>query len=835
MYSKYYDRFSLLFAAYCFCAVTAWGPPRATADEPTLGDDSTGDVNSAAEATSAAEAPNAEVAALWNEKAIPLLGAYCVDCHNADFQEAELDLESAVNLDAVLDSREHWEKILQRIRFDSMPPEDASQPTDEERSELILAIESVLYGTACDLTTKPGRVTVRRLNRSEYNNTIRDIFGQDLRPADNFPADEVGAGFDNNGDVLSLSPMLFEKYLAAAEEVAKQVIFDPEDVERIKVERSGETLHALGTRFIGSFYKFYMLEDGVVWAQFDAPYDGNYELRVAGSAGQPEQEVKLAIYNTAGTLLDTVELKYADGGGSHSRSFRLELTAGTHRFFVVRVGSGEEPAAQLEASNQLDEQALAAALASESESLPVDRGFDRDGIAFAVKSLTLSGPRGIPDALLPSGHRRLISDMPRQKKQFAKAARPGLTWLLRRAFRGPVDEETLNSYVALVQMAAEREDNFARGMQIGVAAILVSPRFLYRVELPPAEVAKGNAAPLSDHQLATRLAYFLWSSTPDERLLDLADEGKLIEPTVLVGEVERLLADPRSEALADNFAAQWLGLRNLDTAQPDASRFTEFNDALRGAMLQETRLLFLDVVREDRSVLDLLDADFTFLNQQLAEHYGIAGVEGAEFRRVALGDTPRRGILTHASVLTLTSNPTRTSPVKRGKWILENILGTPPPEPPVGVPELEAAAESNPDASFREQLEIHRADPNCASCHRTMDALGFGFETFNVIGSYREQDGKYPIDASGELPGGLTFDGPLELIKILRQRNGEQFARTTVERLLTFALGRELRFEDRCLVDDIVRQARSDDFRFSSLVRETVLSSAFRLQQAEGT
>lgn len=774
----------------------------------------------------------------WEQEGVPLVQHFCIDCHNTDYQEAELDLESFTSAASLAEERGHWEKVLQRVRFGSMPPEDAEQPTDEERARLIAVIEETIYGSACDLEPKPGRVTVRRLNRAEYNNTIRDLFGQDLRPADAFPSDEVGAGFDNNGDVLSLPPMLFERYMTAAEEIAAAVILDPDDVERIDTERSGDSLHVLGEARIGSFYKYYLLEeseDSFAWAEFSVPHAGEYRLRIAASAPREDEgPVALRVYDQQGEPVDTFEFKYADGGGSHSATTKVSLEAGEHRFLLARVAEKDAPEDRLEAADRLDADAIAAAREKLGKPLEVDRGIDSSEIRFAVKSLTLKGPVGTPEHLLPEGHKRLLKDHPSKKTSVAEAARPGIEWLLRRAFRSPVDSQTVDAYVGLVEQAHKREKSYERAMRVGVAAVLVSPRFLFRVELPPEGVAEGGTAPLNDHQLASRLSYFLWSSMPDDRLLQLADEGRLGEEEVLREEVQRMLDDPKAEALADNFAAQWLGLRNLATIEPDPEQFAEFDEALREAMRQETRLLFLDLMRRDRSMLDLLDADETFLNEPLARHYGIPGVEGNEFRKVSLAGTPRRGILTHGSVLTLTSNPTRTSPVKRGKWILENVLGTPPPDPPAGVPELEESAESNADAPLREQLEMHRADPSCASCHRTMDALGFGFEHFGVTGGYRDMDGPHPVDSSGELPGGVDFDGAVELIQILREQSSEQFVNTATQRLLTFALGRELKFEDRCVVDEIVEKSAKDDYRFSHLATEIVLSPAFRSHTLEG-
>jgi len=781
-----------------------------------------------------AESPG-EHERVWTEKGVPMIDKYCVACHNEDLSEGELDLRSQLDFSSLLGNREHWEEVLQRIRFETMPPEGNPQPTASERSALASAIEVALYGSLCKLNPEPGRVTVRRLNRAEYNNTIRDIFGQDLRPADAFPSDEVGAGFDNNSDVLSLPPMLLERYMAAAEQVASSVILDPEKVERIDLERSSDTLHAIGQFWVGSFYKFYLAEGGIGWAQFLVPYDGNYELQIAGSSGKENEDVVLAVYDSRGKKVETLQLKYSAGDGdSNKASIRLNTSAGEQRFFIARVLSSEEAPEQIDVATLLDQGALERALAQEGKPLVVDRDFDRGKVSFALKEMTLKGPRRLPEQMFPPSQRKLIRGRPWVGRSVAMAAKPGIEWLLRRAFRSEVDPETVARYVQLVELAHEREENFHRAMQIGVAAILVSPRFLFRVELPAESIGAESAFELSDSQLASRLSYFLWSSTPDDELLDLAAAGKLRDPAVLEQQVARMLADWRSEGLADNFAAQWWGLRNLDAMQPDPEQFPQFDPPLRAAMLKETRLTFLNLVRENHSILDLLDGHETYVNERLAAHYGIEGIEGDEFQRVQLGQSQRRGLLTQASILTLTSNPTRTSPVKRGKWILENILGTPPPEPPAGVPPLAEGKTAEAAASLREQLKIHREDPTCASCHRTMDDLGFAFENFDVIGTYRQREGHFPIDASGQLPGGMDFSGPLELVEILRKEFGNQFARTTAQRLLSFALGRELHFEDRCAVDEIVRSAAEEDFRFHRLVTEVVRSKAFRYQQLEG-
>jgi len=385
----------------------------------------------------------------------------------------------------------------------------------------------------------------------------------------------------------------------------------------------------------------------------------------------------------------------------------------------------------------------------------------------------------------------------------------------------------------LAQMALSKDETFERGIQLAVTGVLVSPHFLFRVEdQADPDSAGDGAVPVGDYELASRVSYFLWSSMPDEELFELAAKGKLQDPKVLEEQVLRMLQDPKSQALVENFASQWLNLRNLDQVSPDPKRFPEFDGELREAMKNETKEFFAAIMREDRSVMEFLSGDFTVLNERLAKHYGISGVKGSEFQKVSLKDIPRAGVLTQASILTLTSNPTRTSPVKRGKWILENMLNEPPPPPPPNVPELEEASKESPGLSLRKQLEIHRESPTCASCHKLMDPLGLGFENFDAVGEWRDKDGKQPVDASGELPGGQTFEGPIELINILKQRRS-QFRRCLVEKMLTYALGRGLEYYDRCAVETITKNMEKDNNRFSRMVLEIVKSRPFRFRRAD--
>jgi hypothetical protein len=583
---------------------------------------------------------------------------------------------------AVARDRKTWRRVRAALSKREMPPKGEAQPSDVDREFLIDWIENAFSSVDCSGPQDPGRVTLRRLNRTEYDNTVQDLFGIEITPAKNFPADDIGYGFDNIGDVLSLSPVLFEKYLDAAEEITGQVI-----------------------------------------------------------------------------------------------------------------SSSEDPAS---------------------------------------------------DTPPPDAHRRLFTCLP-DGDDWADCAEKVLRPLVSRAFRRPARGEELKRLVELVELARGNGESFAQGVRVALQAVLVSPYFLFHVvEDQPADES-GKAYPLSDFELAARLSYFLWSRPPDDELFRLAETGLLRGEGVLEREVRRLLEEPRVDALAKNFAGQWLHLRQLDSVAPDPKRYPSFDGELRFAMRRETELFFAAIVREDRSVLEFLDADFSFVNSRLAAHYNLAveelgagqtvgqanavdGTDAAGFRRVELGEGRRGGVLTHASILTLTSNPTRTSPVKRGKWILEQLLGTPPPPPPPDVPELEA--QELEAVSLRERLEKHRENPACASCHKRMDPLGFALENYDGVGAWRDKDGLFPIDASGTLPDGTFFDGAADLRAILVDKRREDFVRALTEKLLTYGLGRGLEYYDACSVDRIVSGLEAADFKFSELVLAVVRSAPFQLRKA---
>lgn len=781
----------------------------------------------------------------WQADGWGLLEQFCLDCHNEAFQEAELDLSGFRTVEGLMTEGNGMlaERVLNMVRFGAMPPEDYDLPTDDERKQLVESLDAAIFSVTCDLRPKPGKITARRLNKAEYNHSIRDLFGMDLRPADAFPSDEVGGGFDNNGDVLSLSSMLIEKYLDAAESVATQVVIDPADLPSYSVERAGDGLIVVGDHMNGSFFGRFIARDAFVWADFEIPVAGTYRVEIAaGNTLEDAGKAKFGLVNESGLVLETFELKHFGGGGSSQRFKKtIHFDAGKQRLAVAPLDEKEEwesGESRFERFANLSDAEIKSGRSGIGKPLEVTRRFDDSSYPFMVRKIEVDGPEERDVEVYPPSQWEIVRSQPKRRgdkyRDVEEAAEKCLRPLMRRAFRGPIADEDLKPYVDLVKESTDRGDSFFEGLRVAISAVLVSPRFLFRVETPIVDElvdAEQGVARLTNHQLATRLSYFLWSSLPDEALLKLADQGKLHDESVLRREVKRMIEDPKADSMASQFAAQWLGLRNLESAEPDKERFDGFEMELLAKMSRETELLFMHMVRENRPVSELLTADYSFLDASLAKYYGITDFDGDGFQRVNLEATPRRGVLSHASVLTLTSQPTRTSPVKRGKWILENILGTPPPEPPPGVPELEESEVAAADASFREQLELHRADPSCAACHRVMDQLGFGLEQFDAVGRYREMDGKFPIDASGEMPGGRSFVGASELTQVLGESERTAFAQTVTKRLLAFALGRELTPADRCVVEEMIGHSAQEDYRFKDLVTEVVLSRPFQYYQ----
>ena len=717
----------------------------------------------------------------------PLLDSHCSACHSGDGAESGVRLDDRRAESAKSTDRAMWLKVVRQVEAGVMPPADSPQPTDEERKRLAAWIRDVALTPDCSHGERPGRVTLRRLNRSEYDNAVRDLFGVDVKAAADFPSDDVGYGFDNIGDVLSMPPVLFERALEAGEKVARAVIVTG-DVETAAVQKG-----AGGT--LGS--------DGEIGQDFDFPAEAEYLFRVQASGDQAGPDPVRMGFRIAGREEHVVEVANRRRNPKDFE-FRMKVPAGRQRFAVAFLNDYYNPEAED----------------------PKQR--DRN---LHVESLSVIGPLGLVDAALTASHRRIFarpipvgSDAATERALAADTLRP----LVSRAFRRPATEAEIARLAGIYAATRAGGESIERAMQVAITAMLVSPSFLFLVEAdpPPGEIRR-----LDDHELAARLALFLWSSIPDDALWAAAERGEVHTDEQLVAQARRMLADPKSRALVDNFAGQWLQLRSLAGFAPDRGRFPAFDDDLRAAMRRETEEFFAAVVREDRGVLEFLDSDSTFVNERLARHYGIEGVTGPEFRRVGINREQRGGLLGQASILAVTSNPTRTSPVKRGRWVLENLLASPPPPPPPNVPELPTSAEAL-KGTLRQQMEQHRSNPSCAACHRLMDPLGFGLENFDAIGGWRTEDGGAPVDPSGELPDGRRFAGPAELRRVLVGR-GDDFRRCLTEKLLTYALGRGLEYYDACAVERIASRTEHEGDRFSALVAGIVTSPAFRERESD--
>lgn len=731
----------------------------------------------------------------------PLLETYCYSCHGPRNQLGGLGLHVYETTAQVRTERAVWNEVYHRVDRGVMPPPGRPQPTEAERAQLLGWLHDTLYRVDCDAPRHPGRVTARRLNRAEYNNTIRDLFRVYLSPADDFPSDEVGYGFDNIGDVLSLPTLLMEKYLAAAEQItgAALVTTDPLG-ERLRYE--AEACEIVNGNAGGGVVMF--SSTGEIVIPVVSERAGPWRITVAGWGQQAGPEVCRAGLFLDGQLLAQVAIP-ATNRRTEAYLVETDLPAGRHELRVRFINDYYQPDA------------------------PDPAQRDRN---LAMDWVELQGPAQ-PPVPPPFSHRRIIVASPAESSDAAwtTAASQILAKFGSRVWRRPLQPAEVDRLARYAVLARREGDTFAKGIELALQAMLVSPHFLYRVEPDP----EAGVRDLTSWELASRLSYFLWSSMPDERLFELAEQDRLREPKVLAAEAARMLQDPKSTALAENFAAQWLQLRNLEIVQPDPVRFARFDDRLRHAMRGETLRFFQYIVAEDRSVLEFIDSDYAFLNERLAEHYGIAGVRGEQFRQVKLTPAQQRqrgGVLTQASVLTVTSNPTRTSPVKRGKFVMENLLGTPPPEPPANVPPLDESDAAMLTGSLRERMEQHRKDPNCAVCHIEMDAIGFGFENYDAIGGWRTQDGPFAIDPAGELPGGRAFQTPADLRRLLRlDRDG--FVRCLTEKLLTYALGRGLEYYDTCVVNDLAASCRAAEYRFGALIEGIVTSDAFRRRAGE--
>ena len=745
-----------------------------------------------------------------------LVDRYCVTCHNDDLKTAglALDLLSARPVD---ENAAIWEKAVQKLRGRQMPPVGAERP-DEATYEAVLSSLASALDRAAANRPDPGRTdTFRRLTRTEYQNAIRDLLALELDLSSVLPRDESSSGFDNI-TVGDLSPALLEGYVAAADQISRLAVGRPvQSLSVVTITKKPELTQEwhieglpVGTR-------------GGTLLSHTFPVDADYEIVIHLTRDRDEQveglrephQVELLLDNERIRLFEIVPPRHVGDHSAvdHHLKARVPVSAGPHELGVTFL---KKPWAVLETDRQ-----------------PYQAHYNvyrHPRVQPAVYEVSVTGPydaRGPGDT--PSRD-RIIVCRPDGSDNEETCVRLILGKLMRRAYRRDVTESDFDSPLGFYRRGRS-ENGVEAGIEMALSSILVSPDFLFRVERDPAGIPPGTPYKISDLELASRLSFFLWSSIPDDELLDVATLGRLSRPDEFERQVRRMLADPRSDALLSNFAAQWLHLRNLESAIPDLRLFPSFDDNLRQAMRRETELLLESVINEDRSALDLLASDYTFLNERLAKHYGVPHVYGSWFRKVMLDEKSKRGgLLRHGSILTVTSYSTRTSPVIRGHWVLENLLGAPPPPPPAEVPALEEKTIDR-RLSVRERLMEHRANPACAGCHNLMDPLGFSLENYDAVGRWRNSEGEQPIDATGSLPGGEEFDGVSGLEKALLDRP-ELFVGTLVEKLLTYSLGRVVEHYDAPAIRTIVRDARSEGFRFSSLILGVAKSKPFQMRRS---
>ena len=784
----------------------------------------TGPTGSAQGTTAPAAAPPASHAAL--------VKTYCVTCHNDKTRTGELTLEH-VDLADVPKSAELWEKVIRKVRAGMMPPAGMPRPDAPTLDGFVGYLESSIDRAAA-ANPRPGRTALHRLNRAEYANAIRDLLSLEIDSTALLPPDDESSGFDNIADVLTVSASLMERYLSASWNISRaalgNVAIQPSTITyRVRPDLSQDQhIEGLppGTR-------------GGMLVEHAFPVDGEYVIRLRlwrntfdlmrGMEDPHDIEVAMngerLVVVTAGGREDFGRMAENPGtfGAELDKKLtvRLKVKAGTHKIWATTVLKSHAPRDDL----------IKPFIRTTVDGLDImgDPSVDR---------ITIEGPFAASGPGDSPSRRKILSCRPTAASQETACARQILSSLARQAYRRPVDRASIDVLMDFYSRGRKSSGSFERGIESALQFILASPEFLFRVEPDPAPARAaaskaGNVYRLGDLQLASRLSFFLWSTLPDEQLITLAAQGRLKQPAVLEQQVRRMLADPRSKTLIDNFAEQWLHLRNLKNSNPDLAAFPDFDDNLRQSMKQETELFFDSIMREDRSVMDLLNADYTFVNERLARHYGMPNIYGSRFRRVPLPET-RRGLLGQASILTVTSYPNRTSPVERGKWILTNLLGVPPNPPPPNIPPLPESGAEGKVVSLRERMEKHRTNPVCAGCHRAMDPIGFAMENFDGVGRWRSKEDGQPIDPKGTLFTGAAVDGAAALRREIARRP-EVFVGVLTEKMLTYAMGRGLEHYDMPAVRRIVQDARATNYRFSSIVLGVARSVPFQMKEISGT
>ncbi|HTS65377.1 MAG TPA: DUF1592 domain-containing protein [Candidatus Acidoferrales bacterium] len=734
----------------------------------------------------------------FETKVRPVLVSRCSGCHNASLRSGDLNLAPYLDAATVSSERPTWEKILRKIEAGEMPPKGAARPSQAQIADLTAFLHSEFARADAAIKPDPGRVVARRLNRTEYRNSIRDLLTIDFRADRDFPTDDSGYGFDNIGDILTVSPVLMQKYLEAAESIASAALgADPLPAKPIEAT------------YEVKFNNLRRLDYDTVEARHRVDYDGEYIVRFGfpGTRGADAKAVDMA-FSMDGQVLGTMEIEtkpsklvyfdpFSDG------EMHLYLPAGDHVF---------------RAAFQDDD--FAKTLTSDKDAYSAKKN-------KYIGSITFVGP--FPSKIEKASRKRVLICDPASGQDCIQRI---LSTVAHRAWRRPVSAAEVAGLAKFVSMAKAEGKSAEQGIQLALEAVLVSPDFLFRIEHDPNPTDPGQIHRLTDVELASRLSYFLWSSMPDDELLTVAESKRLHEPAVLDAQVKRMLADPKAQALCANFAGQWLEIRNLDSIAPDPKLFPEWTTGLKNDLRTETEMFFQYVLRENRPISEFLDARYTFVNGPLAKFYGIEGVKGADFRKVDLTSGQRGGVVTQAAVLAVSNSyPNRTSPTLRGKFILDNILGTPPPPAPPDVPALDVSPIGT-GVSMRKQLEQHRSDPYCASCHNQMDTLGFGLENYNAIGKWRTMDGWFKVDPAGTMPDGKSFQSPAEMRAVLLD-SLPLFSRCLIEKMTTYALGRGMQPFDSPALDGVGRALAANGYRFQTMIYEIVRSLPFQSRRGE--
>lgn len=739
-----------------------------------------------------------DLSARWEDDIWPILDLHCIDCHGEGISKGDFDLEDYPDIASMQADRETWKRVRTNLEHHLMPPPDEWQPERTDRQAVIDWIDAAVFPVD-PAHPDPGRVTLRRLNRIEYQNTLRDLLGVEVKVIDLLPPDDTGYGFDTIGDVLTLSPAHLERFLEAAR-VALDQALHPEPMPFPRQLIAGPRLEGPGHR---SETGHLLGANGEITASFPIATAGRYRVEILASGSQAGGEgPRMELRRDGETLREWSVEEPLGTPGNH----RIELDAGSDAPLTLAVAfTNDRHDPEAEDPEQRDRNLL-------------------------VHEIRLVGPIDGPRLPKPESHRRIYGERAVGESE-DDWARGIFRRFARRAFRRPVDPGEADRYLHFVRLGREQGEDVAHGIRLGLEAMLVSPSFLYREEPQPEPDNAERIHLVDEHVLASRLSYFLWSTMPDERLLALAEEGRL--RAELDAEIDRMVASPRFGEFVNHFTGQWLELRDVRNHRPAKRHYPDFDGRLLGDMRRETELLFEHLLRENRPATELLDADYSFLNGRLARHYGVADVRGPRFRKVSLQGTPRRGLLGHGSFHLLTSFPVRTSPVLRGAFVLENLLNTEPPPPPPNIPQLGSGKSGDRELTLRQQMEKHREDPSCAACHALLDPIGFGLEHFDADGSYRSEDrAGRPIDASGTLLSGRSFTGTDELRAILLQDHRDAFLRSVASKMLTYALGRGTDWYDKPALDAIVTASAEGGFR--DLLKALVQSTPFQYRRGDG-